>query len=537
MIEKSVANWTSGYVAEIDYTYGYYPELNPIHMAYALVHAGQRVEPSEPVRYLELGYGQGLSLNIHAAASLTQCWGTDFNPAQVAGAAAMARHSGAPLTLMDASFEELLGRPDLPRFDIVALHGVWSWISDENRQHIVKLLTHHLTPGGICYLSYNCTPGWSAAIPLRHLLSLHAKLAEGDSAGIVAKIDGALQFAQKMVASEALFFRNNPSVVARLQQIAGQNRHYLAHEYFNADWHPMPFSDVAQWLEDAKLGFGASAHLLDQIEGIHLSPDSIHMLAEQSHPVLRETMRDYLVNQQFRRDLFVKGPRRMSLSERHAKLLQLRFVLLQPVHSITLAVQGALGEARLQTSIYEPLLAALEQFDVRSRSETYCATPSLQELIAVVSQTAPEVNASQLVQAVTLLVGQGCVAVAQAVEVRVQVQQRCDRLNDWITARALENGEITYLASSVTGGGVAVTRFEQLFMNAAKQHLDDPYRQAHWVCSRLADQGQQLVKAGRPLAENYEVLSELTRQALEFAADRQSRLHRLGVRVSMTESA
>jgi SAM-dependent methyltransferase len=242
-------NWTSGYVAEIDYTYGYYRELQPGLIDYALLFASQKPiradTSSEPMQYLELGYGQGLSLNIHAAASPGRYWGTDFNPSQAAGATEMARSSGSNLTLLDASFEELATSDDLPAFDVIALHGIWSWISDSNRGHIVEIIRRHLRPGGIVYISYNCTPGWSAAMPLRHLLSLHAELAEGDAKGIVGKIDGALAFAQQVVDSGAQFFRANAAVAERLKKIAEQNRNYLAHEYFNADWHPMPFSDLA----------------------------------------------------------------------------------------------------------------------------------------------------------------------------------------------------------------------------------------------------------------------------------------------------
>ena len=31
--------------------------------------------------------------------------------------------------------------------------------------------------GGVLYLSYNSTPGWSPAMPLRHLMTPHAELA------------------------------------------------------------------------------------------------------------------------------------------------------------------------------------------------------------------------------------------------------------------------------------------------------------------------------------------------------------------------
>jgi hypothetical protein len=180
-------------------------------------------------------------------------------------------------------------------------------------------------------------------MPLRHLLSLHAELAEGDAKGIVGKIDGALAFAQQVVESGAQFFKANPAVAERLKKIAEQNRNYLAHEYFNADWHPMPFSDLAKWLEQAKLAFAASAHLLDQVEAIHLPESAAKMLAEQRHPVLRETLRDYLVNQQFRRDLFVRGPRRVAVIERMESLRSLRLVPLTSPKHVSMKVQGALA--------------------------------------------------------------------------------------------------------------------------------------------------------------------------------------------------
>ena len=95
-----------------------------------------------------------------------------------------------------SALEELAARDDLPEFDIIALHGIWSWISDENRAVIVELARRKLAVGGMLYISYNCTPGWSPVLPLRHLLTLHAELAGSDGKGIAGRIDSALGFAQ-----------------------------------------------------------------------------------------------------------------------------------------------------------------------------------------------------------------------------------------------------------------------------------------------------------------------------------------------------
>ena len=84
-------DWTAGYVTELEYTYGYYRELSPSLLRLACLSAGVAPPSAKPLRYLELGYGQGLSINIHAAALDGEFWGTDFNPTQVAHARSIER--------------------------------------------------------------------------------------------------------------------------------------------------------------------------------------------------------------------------------------------------------------------------------------------------------------------------------------------------------------------------------------------------------------------------------------------------------------
>ena len=123
-------DWTAGYVAEIGYTHGYYHELNPLRARLAFANAG--VVFPEISTACELGFGQGLSVNMHAAGSAVQWHGTDFNPAQAAFARDLAAASGAAAHLRDDAFAEFANRADLPDFDYIGLHGIWSWINDQN---------------------------------------------------------------------------------------------------------------------------------------------------------------------------------------------------------------------------------------------------------------------------------------------------------------------------------------------------------------------------------------------------------------------
>ena len=64
-----MTSWTAGYVADIGYTYGYYTELNPVRVSLAFLNAG--LVPPQVGTACELGFGQGMSANIHAAAHAT----------------------------------------------------------------------------------------------------------------------------------------------------------------------------------------------------------------------------------------------------------------------------------------------------------------------------------------------------------------------------------------------------------------------------------------------------------------------------------
>lgn len=448
-------SWTSGYVAEIDYTHGYYNELSPPHLSLALLL--KNLSPIEPpFKYLELGFGQGFSLNVHAAAVPGEYWGTDFIPNHAANAVTLAKASGADVRIFDHSFAELAARDDLPEFDVIALHGIWSWISDDNRRVIVDIARRKLKVGGVFYNSYNTMPGWSSAMPLRHLLMMHADLASGEAQGIMPRIDAALEFGQQLVDAKARYFQANPNVSDRLKAMQGQNRRYLAHEYFNADWHPMSFADVARYLDNAKLSYAAPAHIVDNIDGLNLTAEQQKVVNGIAHPVLRETVFDYCINQHFRRDIWVKGRRELTPNQTVEALGNLRLVLLSHPDDIPLKVLGGIGEARLQDDIYKPIIAYLASDDY--------APKIVSTLLSKVENNKP--NLSELL---TIVCGTGHATVAQSPEATELARSRTERLNDHIMAATARGAtEINSLASPVTGQAVTVPQSHQLFLRSRR---------------------------------------------------------------------
>lgn len=241
-----------GYVEQIAYTYGYQPHLDPRRMACALRSAG--IEAPQVTTACELGFGQGLSLAIHAVAGGGRWYGTDLNPVHVATLRGLVSGTGASVDAQARTFADFFARSDLPPYDFIGAHGVWSWVSAANRGRIVSFLQRRLRPGGVLYLSYNALPGWAPMLPLRALL-MRSIAAADPSRPLGERIDAALRDAAMRLARDPSFEEAHPGIEAELRAIRGKRAAYLAHEFFNRDWEPMLPEQVAAVLRAAGLRF------------------------------------------------------------------------------------------------------------------------------------------------------------------------------------------------------------------------------------------------------------------------------------------
>ncbi|NDC75878.1 methyltransferase [bacterium] len=496
-----MTDWTAGYVADIGYTYGYYAELNPLRLGLAFAHAGlafPRVGTA-----CELGYGQGLSVNLHAAASPCSWHGTDFNPSQADFARELAADAGSSARLHDESFADFCGRPDLPDFDFIGLHGIWSWISDANRAVIVDFVRRKLRVGGVLYVSYNTLPGWAAFAPMRHLMTAHAQVLGAEGRGIISRIEGAIDFAERLYATKPAFAR--AQAPGWLAQVKGRSRNYLAHEYFNRDWCPMHFATMAEWLEPARVQFACSANYLEHIDTLNFTADQRAFLADIPNPMFRQTVRDFMVNQQFRKDYWVKGARTLSPREQAEALRAERVVLVTHRPDVPLKVGGALGDATLAESVYSPLLDLLADHRPRTLGEIELALKD------------GALPFARIVQAAMVLTGAGHMAPAQNAVSAAQSCSASERANAWLAGHARDSGDIGYLGSPVTGGGLAVGRVQQLFLLALRDGRKKPEDLGAAAWETLAAQGHRLIHEGRPLESPEENLARLSDLARAFA--------------------
>ncbi|GGE85498.1 methyltransferase regulatory domain-containing protein [Sphingomonas prati] len=497
-------NWTEGYFTGLDYTHGYYREMNPAMLRLTCIAAGIQPPPVKDPVYLELGFGQGVSINVHAAASGGAFWGTDFNPSHAAHAATLADASGADLCLFDDSFAEFAARDDLPIFDFIVLHGVWSWISERNRSLICDIVRNNLRVGGLVCLSYNCQPGWAAQMPVRHLMAQHMRYAGSEIGGAAGQIDGALRYVQKVAASGAAYFTENPVLEQFVRGLQSQNRNYLGHEYLNQDWNITTFADVAASLSEAKLSFAAAARLLDHIDEFSMDLPTRQLIADIEHPLLKQTVRDYVVNQKFRMDIFVKGPRQLVGIEARTVWNQERFTLTVPKELTKLEHSTPVGDLELDEHIYGPLIEALaaRRYVAKTISEL-CEFPGMGGF-----------DVRKILSALLMLTGLGYV---QPARIPTDLdRKRCDALNQHLCQRALATGDISVLASPVLGGGKHAPQDHQMVILARLAGMTTPTDQALYLNAVFEANGGDLMREGKRVQMGDEAIAQFKGLAEKF---------------------
>lgn len=440
-------NWTKGYVADITYSHGYYHELAPSFLRFALLMNGlangRGCSASGDYTYCELGYGQGVSANAHAAANPRgRFWGTDFNPDHALFAQGLAKQAGVQAHWLAASFEALLDE-DLPQFDFITLHGVWSWVGPATHHAIVEFIRRRLKVGGVVYISYNVMPGWSTEKPVRDLLWMHTELAGARGDATAQRIAGALDFAQRLRRGGAAYFAQDARACDMLDDMQRDDVHVVAHEYFNQSWHLTYFADLARSLEAAALSFACSVHKSD-LTGLVAQRRAAFDLDDLSlNGALRQTTDDFILNRRFRRDVFVRGAERLSAAQRETQLKALGLVLLHPAASMPSRVVTPYGAVDLDIDLCRALLSALDRAD---------APVALGEVIAQAGLNQHPVES--VFQTVAAWVAQGSLAVVFPEDAQRAGSARTQALNQVMAQRARDGDMRPYLASPVTGQAI-----------------------------------------------------------------------------------
>ena len=499
-----------GYVVGIEYLFGVHRELAPTALNAVLLMQGREpVALQDGFSYCDLGCGQGDSVNFFAACHPEgEFHGVDFNPGHIAGAKSLSGEAALDnVSFWEASFVDLARLP-LPGFDFIVLHGVYSWVAAETRRGLVEFMADKLKPGGVVYLSYNCLPGWSAYAPLRELLYSYADTQSGT---LERRIELAIEFVDRLKSARAAVFTASPALGSFFEYLCTLPRNYLAHEFFNRDWAPFYHAELVKDLAAAKLSFSGPANFAENHDIFRFDEEQQRLIDGVTDPVMRESVKDVVVNQLLRRDLFTLDRPSITPSRQERLLLTCRFALIVPERNLERKALLPIGEAVLDRELYDPILSALE-----------LEPHSLGELLQ-----RREIGALGLTRVrLALIVLLSADYVMPAVEPTGQCLSTTGKLNAVLLKRESRNNGKSFLASPVLRNAVKVEWLERLLILCEMDGNSEPqsYVRAHMEANH-----HQLSKDGEMLQSEDEILAELALRIESFRACRLPLLRRLGV--------
>lgn len=321
----------SGYITDIAYSDGFYIFQTPRHLRLtATINAVESADLSRGFSYCELGCGTGLTSLILAAANPEAVFhAVDFNPAHITHGRALSGAADIPnIHWHQIDFAELgLPGAELPMFDFITMHGVWSWIAPELQSSIVRFVERHLRPGGLLYVSYNAMPAWSPRAPLQRLVQELAAVMPGPSD---RKAQGAVEMIMRLYDAKMIPHSYGPGVKLLTKLLHSRKLAYLAHEYLNSNWKPLYQADVARALAPAKLEYVGQASLMRTFEQFLLTSEQNALLDEVADPQIREFLKDFHLQHPFNEDVYVRDGRRMSEQAQAAILEAATLCLFRP---------------------------------------------------------------------------------------------------------------------------------------------------------------------------------------------------------------
>jgi SAM-dependent methyltransferase len=507
-------DWAKGYVTDIGYTAGFYRETAPAHMAFAALTLGRSPGRAlTPKLVLELGCGQGFGLALLAAANPDVAFeGYDFNPEHVAHARALA--NGAALSnvrVTETSFEDAAAREAANDADVIALHGIFSWVARGTQDAIVSILRQRLQPNGLAYVSYNCMPGWAPLAPIRQLMMQVKRRNPGRSERQLAL---ALDLIGKLRQGNAAYFAASPAAAQHLDAMGKLNRVYLAHEYLDEHWELLQFSDAAARFGGAKLSYVCSATLTENLDQYAVPQDLQALVAETDDPILKETIRDFAANKRFRRDLYARGSALLTPAEHLRTLAGTKFALAVPSKSAMLRFAGPLMELTGREELYRPLLDTLGEKNA-----------SFEDLLALPAFGKDKANV--LLDCLALLVHSGQVLPLLAPAADADAAHRFNRM---IVDHARGGRIYSHLASPVARTGVPVSDFGLLTLAAIYDgKAEDVASVARHAMGILKILGRRPMKEGRLVEDDGEATIFLAESMQPILHDTVPVWRRLGV--------
>lgn len=348
----------SGYVADIPYLRDFKPMLAPAWLDHVALVCG--VEPpdrGDGFAWCDLGCGQGVTAAILAATHPRGLFhGIDAMPAHIGHARGLAAEAGIANLRLDAADFAAAAGLDLPRFDYIVAHGVYSWIDSDAQAALRRLIDRRLKPGGLVYVSCNAMPGWLRDLPFQRLAHELGRSLPGDSA---ARFAAAAETMRMIAVAGAPALASSVTLAEMNTRPQDYPPAYLVHEFMHAAWRPLYVTELRDAMAQIGLAPVGSATLCENFDRLVLTGAARETLAGIADPDIRELARDFFLDQRLRCDVFDRGNRRLGGEQRDRRLLAGTYALARPAAGIRYSTPTPAGERPCNTATARAIVSAL----------------------------------------------------------------------------------------------------------------------------------------------------------------------------------
>lgn len=198
---------------------------------------------------------------------------------------------------------------EIGTFDYIIAHGVYSWVDDDVKDALLRLIDEHLAEDGIAYVSYNTYPGWHTMEEVRQLMMFSnrdksqfnhkEKVLHGKTIGSI-------------VGSQILKYDNlkkrNSKFLGALRSVMQKDEYYVGHDHLEPNNDPVYFYQFNDHLADHNLAYLCDADLtLSMVRSFDVDiADTLDKLAPNDH-VNQEQYLDFMLDTTFRKSIICKA--------------------------------------------------------------------------------------------------------------------------------------------------------------------------------------------------------------------------------------
>lgn len=198
---------------------------------------------------------------------------------------------------------------EIGTFDYIIAHGVYSWVDDDVKDALLRLIDEHLAEDGIAYISYNTYPGWHTMDEVRQLMMFSnrdkvqfnhkEKVLHGKTIGSI-------------VGSQILKYDNlkerNSKFLGALRSVMQKDEYYVGHDHLEPNNDPVYFYQFNDHLAAHNLAYLCDADLtLSMVRSFDVDiADTLDKLAPNDH-VNQEQYLDFILDTTFRKSIICKA--------------------------------------------------------------------------------------------------------------------------------------------------------------------------------------------------------------------------------------